>query len=81
MGVKTDLKEAFKFIYKAKYDKTWGEHELDCVFIGEYDGKVKIDPDVADDYKWEKIGDLAKDIKENPQIYTPWFGIILSRLH
>src|SRR3972149_7078953 len=72
MGIKTPLTESFNFIYKAKYDKTWGEHELDHVFVGEYDGKVKLNPDEAEDYKWMKITDLKKDIKDNPGIYTPW---------
>lgn len=81
MGIKTPLKEAFSFIYKAKYDETWGEHELDHIFVGEYSGKVKPDPNEAEDFKWMKIDDLKKDIEENPNIYSPWFKIILARLH
>ena len=81
MGVKTDLNEVYKFIYKAKYDSVWGEHELDAVFTGEYDGKIVIDPEEAEDWKWMKIEDLVEDIKLNPNLYTPWFKMILQKLH
>ena len=81
MGVKTDLNEVYKFIYKAKYDSVWGEHELDAVFTGEYDGKVDPDPNEADGYKWMNIGKLKADVTVNPNLYTPWFKMILQKLH
>lgn len=81
MGIKTDLKESFRFIYKAKFDEVWGEHELDTVFTGEYDGKIVIDPEEAEDWKWMKVEDLVEDLKKNPDLYTPWFRMILQKLH
>ncbi len=59
----------------------WGEHELDAVFEGIYDGPVNPDPDEAADFKWMTIKELNKDIVKNPQIYTPWFKIILKKLN
>jgi len=80
MGIRTSLSEKFKFIYEAKYDETWGEHEFDHVFVGRYSGKVNPDSDEVSDYKWIEIDKLKKDIKENPEKYTPWFKMILGRL-
>jgi isopentenyl-diphosphate delta-isomerase len=80
MGFITPLKEVFRFIYQAKYDKTWGENEYDMVFIGHYSGKIKLDPKEAADYRWVSLEKLKKDIKKNLQIYTPWFKLILKRL-
>lgn len=80
MGIKTQLVEKFKFIYKAKCNTTWGEHELDATFVGYYDGEVNANPEEAEDWKWLDIKDLKKDIKENPDIYTPWFKILLPRI-
>jgi isopentenyl-diphosphate delta-isomerase len=80
MGIVTPLKELFYFIYDAMYDRQWGEHELDHVFIGKYSGKVVVDPKEAADYKWMDIEKLKKDTKENPDSYTPWFKIILTKL-
>lgn len=80
MGFTVPLKEKFRFIYEAKFDKTWGEHELDVVFTGVYDGKIKPNKEEVADYKWIEIKDLLKDIKDNPDIYTPWFKIILGKM-
>lgn len=80
MGVKTSLKEVLRFTYEAEYDATWGEHELDAVFIGKYKGKVKIDRNEAEDYKWMDVDKLKIDVKARGDLYTPWFKLILSKL-
>lgn len=54
---------------------------MDAIFVGEYSGKITPDPNEAEDYKWMKVSDLLKDIKVNPDLYTPWFKLILSGLH
>jgi isopentenyl-diphosphate Delta-isomerase len=80
MGIVTPLKDVFHFIYDFRYDKEWGEHEIDHVFVGNYSGKVTIDSNEAADYKWMDIERLQKDVRENPEYYTPWFKIILTKL-
>ncbi len=80
MGIKTPLKEQFVFTYEAKYDKTWGEHEIDHFFTGVYEGKILPNPLEAAGYDWIDIKELKKDIKINPDKYTPWFKIILKRI-
>jgi isopentenyl-diphosphate Delta-isomerase len=81
LGFKTPLKEVFFFTYEAEMDdKIWGEHELDHVFTGIYDGPVKPDPNESSGYEWIRIGDLEKDIVKNPRKYTPWFKIILDKI-
>jgi isopentenyl-diphosphate Delta-isomerase len=81
LGFKTPLKEIFLFTYEAKMtNKIWGEHELDHVFTGIYEGSVKPDPKEISGYEWIKIRDLRKDAKDNPHKYSPWLKIILSKL-
>lgn len=80
MGFSTPLKEAFRFIYQARYDKTWGEHEFDVVFIGNYKGRINPNPEEVADYKWVDVKELLIDTKKNSHRYTPWFKIILERL-
>jgi isopentenyl-diphosphate delta-isomerase len=80
MDFSTSLKELYRFIYKAEMDETWGEHELDAVFEAIYAGPVRPDPNEADDFKWMTIKDLKKDIVKNPDVYTPWFKLILQRI-
>ena len=79
LGFKTPLKEVFNFTYEAKMDnKVWGEHEIDHVFIGFYDGPVKPNPDEVAGFECLGTEELEKDLKKNPKKYTPWFKIILS---
>lgn len=80
MGINCSVSEKFSFTYKEKYDKEYGEHEIDHVFVGEYSGEIKPDPKEVTDYKWIKIADLNKDINKNPDKYTPWFKTILKKL-
>jgi isopentenyl-diphosphate delta-isomerase len=79
MGFSVPLTKIGAFIYKAKYDSTWGEHEYDIVFKGEYSGRVKINKDEAEDYRWIRLDVLRKDLLKNPEKYTPWFKIILEK--
>jgi isopentenyl-diphosphate Delta-isomerase len=81
LGFNTYLKEAFHFTYSAVMDnKIWGEHELDHVFTGNYEGPVCPNPDEVAGYEWIEIGELKRDLKENPKKYTPWFKIVLTKL-
>lgn len=81
LGFKTSLNKVFKFTYEAKMDNSvWGEHELDHVFVGNRGGAISPNPDEVAGYEWLKIEDLKKDLKNNPQKYTPWFKTILKKL-
>ena len=78
-GFDVGLKEIFSFVYKAT-DKESGltEHEFDHVFIGKYDGVPKPNPDEIDDWKWVNVKDLRRDLRENPEKFTPWFRLALD---
>ena len=80
MGFSTPLKQVFKFIYKARYNKTWGECELDAVFVGNYSGKIEPNPEEVADYKWMELDKLQSDVEKTSDKYTPWFKIILEKL-
>jgi isopentenyl-diphosphate Delta-isomerase len=80
MGFDTKLTDTFNFIYEAKYNEEYGEHELNHTFIGVYDGEVNMDPKEGEAYKWMDIQELLEDLKNNPDTYTPWFKIILDKL-
>jgi isopentenyl-diphosphate delta-isomerase len=80
MGFDTDLREAFSFIYRAESGNGLTEHELDHVFIGEFDGDPRPDPEEADDWKWISVDELREDVRKRPGNYTPWFRIALERV-
>jgi len=80
MGFDCPLKEEFSFIYKADVGEGLTEYEFDHVFFGTYDGEPKINKEEADDWKWASLEEIGKDMKENPEKYTPWFRIIFDRV-
>ena len=79
MGIETDLKKIFSFIYRAKLGDLV-EHEFDHVFFGRFDGRPKPNKKEVADWQWIKLTELQADIKKNPKKYTPWFKIILKKI-
>ncbi len=80
MGLDCDLQKAFHFVYKTNLDNNLTEYEFDHVFIGEYDGEVKINQNEAEDFKWVSIDALKEDVEKTPENYTVWFKTALSEV-
>lgn len=81
MGLKTELKELFHFIYKAPFDNGLTEHELDHVMIGYSNEEPNINLDEVENWKWMKIEAIKEDMIKNPDIYTVWFKIIFDEFY
>jgi isopentenyl-diphosphate delta-isomerase len=79
MGIECEFKFFDKIIYKAKVGDLI-ENEIDYIFVGNFDGNPKPSKDEVEDWKWIKLDDLKDDIKKNPEKYTPWLKIILSKV-
>ena len=79
MGISIPVKETgVEFIYKVKVgDLT--EYEYDHLLYGQFDGAPAINPEEADDWKWVAFADLRRQMKDNPEDYTPWFRLIVSQ--
>lgn len=80
MGFDCEIEEVFHFVYKSKLDNDLTEHELDHVFIGQYEGEITPNPEEVESYKYISIPALSKDVKENPENYTEWFKICLEEV-
>lgn len=78
MGMSTELKEVFHFIYKAQLNNGLTEHELDHVLIGFSNDTPIINPDEVKAYQWKNLSEIKNDIQKNPQNYTEWFKIIFE---
>ena len=81
MGIRTELKELFHFIYKAPFDNGLTEHELDHVMIGSFNDNPQINSEEVEDWKWMKIEAVKSDMQEHPEIYTVWFRIIFDEFY
>jgi isopentenyl-diphosphate delta-isomerase len=77
MGFDCDLQKSFDFVYKANLDHNLTEYEFDHVFIGKYDGKIKLNPEEAEDFKWISIDALKEKVEKHPEKYTVWFKCAL----
>jgi isopentenyl-diphosphate delta-isomerase len=91
LGVKvlpSALRIIYKFSYYAPDIEGWCENEMDIVIVGEcppssltsegYEDFVKLNPEEAMSYKWIEFEELRREIKKNPEIYVPWFKMIVS---
>lgn len=74
------LKVVDRFEYQADYTDELSEHELDTVLMGKYSGSVNPDSTEVQDYTWMTVEDIEKDIRDNPEKYTPWFLIIIEQI-
>lgn len=78
LGIETNLNQKFHFIYKADVGDSLWEHELDHVFIGNYDGEFHLNPEEVSEVRYISSKNLEKELSENPEHFTEWFKIILD---
>jgi isopentenyl-diphosphate delta-isomerase len=80
MGFKCRLEELLSFTYKIGFSNGLIENEHDHIFMGEYNGKPRLNSIEASDWKWVDLEDLEKDIRKNPENYTHWLKLCLNKL-
>jgi isopentenyl-diphosphate delta-isomerase len=81
MGFTCSLSWLFKFMYKASFENNLIEHELDHIFLGEYNANPIPNPQEVDDWRWENIDSLRIDLKKNPHQYSFWLCYIYDRFY
>jgi isopentenyl-diphosphate delta-isomerase len=80
MGLQCPIEFAFSFLYKAALDNDLTEHELDHVFIGEFNGLPNPNEEEVADWRYFSIQEIYKLIETNPQIFTEWFKIAFPQV-
>lgn len=78
LGIEAELSEKFNFIYKADVGGGLWEHELDHVFVGNYDADFNLNKGEVGEVRYISMSDLDKEIAKNPSNFTEWFKIILE---
>ncbi|MCL1674948.1 isopentenyl-diphosphate Delta-isomerase [Elizabethkingia meningoseptica] len=78
LGINCQLEEKFHFIYKADVGQGLWEHELDRVFIGEYNGEYRLNPDEVSAIRFVTLEELDHEVAQQPEMFTEWFKIILK---
>jgi len=80
MGFDCEIEKAFDFIYKKELDKGLIEHEFDHVFIGEYEGEVKLNFDEVNACVYKPVQEVLSEVLLFPKKYTEWFKICLNEV-
>ena len=79
MGFSVALEDVMSFTYKAPFSNGLTEHEFDHILVGYFNDKPKPNPDEVNDWKWESLENVQKDIQLHPEEYTEWFKIIFDK--
>ena len=80
MGFNTPIQKIFVFAYKTDFDNGLTEHEVDHVFIGNYDGVIDPDPAEVKSYAYLTMDIIRESIDKEPHLYTSWFKIAFPKL-
>jgi len=80
LGFTTPLEKIFDFSYRVSFANGLMENEFDHVFVGRYDGKIKINPDEVSDYSFKPIWEIKAGLQNSPEKYTEWFKMVFSRI-
>ena len=80
MGIETKILPIFNFIYKAEFQNSLIEHELDHVFIGFSNNKPN--PNFKEVCSWNYVDEtsLRKLLNDRPESFSPWFKICYERV-
>jgi isopentenyl-diphosphate Delta-isomerase len=78
IGIEVKPKFSYKFLYKTPLDQNLIEHELDHVFVAEFNGKPALNHEEAEDWKFVDLESLRSDVQKKPSDYTEWFKLILD---
>lgn len=88
MGIEgVEVEKIGGFNYYAKHEedglpagRQGCENEYCAVLFGRYSGPVKPSEEDVYEYKWMSFANFIKDIKKQPQIYTPWAILTIETL-
>lgn len=78
LGIDCELEEKFWFIYKADVGQNLWEHELDHVFVGNYEGEFNLNKEEVAEVRYISLENLNLELENNPENFTEWFKIILE---
>jgi isopentenyl-diphosphate delta-isomerase len=79
LGLSTELVDAFNFEYRETFENNLTEHELDHVLVGYSEQNPILNKEEAKDYRWITWANLLEEINLNPENFTIWFKIILTK--
>ncbi len=81
LGIRCPLRYLFKFQYQAQYGSAGAEHELCSVYIGRYDGALRINREEIAGWRWVSPQALEAEMAaRDASRFTPWFVLEWTRI-
>ena len=77
LGFDCELRPLFTLKYCAEVGENLIEHELDHIYIGNYDGAPEANKDEVKDYQYVAIHRLEQWMRDRPEEFTYWFRLAL----
>ena len=78
MGFDCELKPIFTLRYKANVGELI-ENEYDHIYLGTYNGDVKINKEEVSDYKLISLKKLEDELANKPNSFTPWLHLAFQQ--
>lgn len=75
LGISAKPFEIAHFTYRTEYDNGLTEFEYDHVFLADFEGEVKPNPEEIEKVRWIEIEELKKEMLEEPHHFSSWFMI------
>lgn len=80
LGIAADLRFVYKFRYQARYEDAGSEHELCWVYAGVTGEAVRANETEVAEWRYVDPAELSRELRANPDEYTPWFRMEWERL-
>ncbi len=81
LGIRCPLRYLFKFQYRAQYGSAGAEHELCSVYVGWYDGPLKVNRSEIAGWRWAAPQALEAEMTgAGASQFTPWFKLEWARI-
>jgi isopentenyl-diphosphate Delta-isomerase len=80
LGFNTPLEKIFDFMYQVSFANGLVENEFDHVFVGQYDGEIKVNSQEVNDHVFKQMNQIKLELKNRPGDYTEWFKISFPKI-
>lgn len=81
MGIETNLRFLFHFIYKFEFENGLTEHEFDHVFLGISDTPPTIHNEEVSVFRYASFDKIDYEVQSHPHQFTPWFKLIYKKVN
>lgn len=80
LGVDTELKYLYKFVYHAEFGDVGSEYENCYVYVGRFDGQTNINEDEISAIRFVTPDELTQELEDNNAVYSPWLKLEWKRI-